>query len=302
MRQFRGLESEVMDKIEEIFRNILTNIGTIPIIILFLITIWIFISDFTTACKMAKMVIDIYRSGKKEHIISHIGFLLKTNGDFLQRITDFEYIKTWQKEQVKEIIQKYTDKNEGDMLYGVVEQRKAQYYTDLQKACLDNNQQLDALAFSIALLITTELNIYGKNTSYAIVGQADGNVLLANRVATILGLKYFIIGNLAGKKDKIFGDYGQKDKVILVDDILFTGTLLTQNLNILHKNGLQCTHIVVILRRSLAYQEVLAKFINEKGYDILVKSIFTYLDNDFDSQFGKRLRQTERLGRTEEIE
>lgn len=269
-----------MDKIIQSISKVQSFLGNMILVILFLIFIYMFVSDFKGICKLAKMVLDIYRSDKKNQIISHIKFLLRTKGDFIDKITTFEYIKTWSQKQVNEIIHKYTIKNEKEEEYGVVKQKKAIFYTDLQKACVESNQQLDTLAFAVALLIATELDVYG-DTSYIVVGQADGNILLASKVASILGLRYLIVGNLAGKKKNIFGSYYKSDKAIVVDDILFTGAMLINNLDILYKSGLQCTNIVVVMRRSLAYQETLAKFTNKVGFDISVSSLVTYLDNNF---------------------
>lgn len=268
-----------MDKVIEYISEIQSFLGYLILIVLFCIFVYMFVSDFKGICKLAKMVLDIYRSDKKDYIISHISFLLRTEGSFAKKITDFEYIKTWHQKQVVEIIKKYTAKNEKEEEYGVLEQRKALFYTDLQKACVENNQQLETLAFALALHIVTELDVYS-DTSYILVGQADGNVLLASKVASILGLRYLIVGNLAGKKENIFGSYYKSDKAILVDDILFTGSMLVNNLDILYKSELQCAHIVVVMKRSLVYQESLAKFTNKVGYDIEVSSLVTWLDND----------------------
>ena len=263
------------------------KLGNITIIVLFVLFIFMFISDGIDFLKMVWMVLRVYSSKQKQQLIKHINYLLKADADFVDRVTNFDYLNTWYGNKVDSIIKSSTTKQENNTLYGVVSQKEALYYTDLQKTCIDDKNSLDALAFSLALLISKTVSLYDKKT-YFIVGQAGGNSILASRVAAILGLRYVIVGSLAGKKSKLFGTYFNSESAIIVDDILFTGAMLIENLNILMENSIDCELVAVALIRSLAYQEQLAKFSIEHSKSVEVITLRTYLDKDMDTLIGDK--------------
>lgn len=263
------------------------KMGNITIIVLFALFIFMFISDGIDFAKMVWMVLRVYNSKQKHHLIKHINYLLKADADFVDRVTNFDYLNTWYGNKVDSIIKNSTTKQEKETKFGVVEQKEALYYTDLQKTCIDDKNSLDALAFSLALLISKTVSLYGKK-SYFIVGQAGGNSILASRVAAILGLRYVIVGSLAGKKSKLFGTFFESESAIIVDDILFTGTMLIESLNILLENNVACEWVAVVLIRSLAYKEPLAKFSVDHTKSVEVIKIKTYLDEDMVTLIGDK--------------
>lgn len=278
MKDFFAKASEVLSSIQNGLGNVLT-------IILFFIFLCMFIGDFIGIIKLAKMVFNVYRSSEKDKIIRHIDCLLKMKGELISKITQFEYMNTWYEARAKSIIKKYTAKTDKEIEYGIISKRKTTYYTDLQKACVESNEQLEILAVALSLYITQHINLYDQKKQYIIAGQSSGNILLANRVASILGLPFIIIGNLAGKEEAIFGDFKKNEEPIIVDDVLFTGTMLVKNLKILEDKGLICKKIYVVVRRSLAYEECLAQYKNTVQVDIQSDSLYTFLDSDFEAQF-----------------
>lgn len=271
---------DILKQLAEYTESIRDGLGNLTLIIFFVIFVYMFFSDFLGILRLAKMVLDVYRSDKKEYIINHIKLLLKTKGEFVLKITQFEYINAYYGEKTYNIIKKYWFNAETENEYGVISKQKATFYIDLQKACVEGKEQLEVLAVTLSLFIVQNIDLYNKRDHYIIVGQSNGNILLANRVANILGLPFIIVGDLAGKKDAIFGDFKNTDKPIIVDDILFTGTLLVKNLRTLYDNKLICKNICVIVQRSLAYQEQLAHFKNEKLTDIQTDFLYSFLDQD----------------------
>lgn len=262
-----------------------TFLGDITLYLFFALFLFMFLCDIKTFLKMVWMVLKIYRSDHKQKLIHHVNFLLKTDSEFVEKITSFEYFRTWYNHQLDETVKKYTEIPKDSGEYGIIAKKKAKYYTDLQKACVENKESLDVIAFSVALSIAQEIDIYGKE-SYIIVGQAGGNILLASRVATILGLRFVIVGNLAGKKDNIFGTYYGAEKAIFVDDVLFTGTSMIEGIKTLNSHNIQCNNVFVALIRSYAYQEPVACYIKETNNNIEVKAVRTYLDCDMDKFIG----------------
>ena len=270
----------------DIISNLQEKLGNVTIIVLFVLFIIMFISDVIDFVKMVWMVLRVYMSKQKHQLIKHVDYLLRADADFVDRVTNFDYLKTWYGNKVDSIIKSSTTRQENNSKFGVVVKQEACYYTDLQKVCIDDKNSLDALAFSLALEISKRVNLYDKK-AYFIVGQANGNSILANRVAAILGLRYVIAGTLAGKQSKLFGSFFNNESAIIVDDILFTGTMLIDNLNILVENGIDCELVAVVLIRSLVYQEYLAKFCIENKKSVDVISLKTYLDEDMVALIGK---------------
>ena len=220
--------------LKDIIKSIQDNLGDITLYLLFALFIYMFFCDVKDFLSMLVMVLKIYRSDKKNEIIRHINCLLKANAEYVDKITNFQYIRTWYEHKLDDTIKEYTTRQEKESKFGVKEKKKSVYYTDLQKACIEDENDLDIIAFSIALLIINKIDIYDKS-SYFIVGQSDGNSILARRVASILGLRFVIVGNLAGKEDVVFGKYYPSEKAILVDDIIFTGSMLIENLRTLDR-------------------------------------------------------------------
>ena len=264
-------------------KGILSDVILYTILALFL---FILLCDLKDFFPMAFMVLRLYHSKKKADLIKHIKYLLKANPEFVDKVTNFDYIRTWYEHKLVDTVKKYTTVQQKEAEYGVKEKKRTPYYIDLQKACVEDESSLEILAFSIALLIVNEIGIY-KSPSFFIVGQAGGNSILARRVASILGLRFVIVGSLAGKKDVVFGKHYPFEKAILVDDILFTGSMMIENLRTLKAHNIICDHIVVAIIRDLSYQKYLAGFCIENSCEIIVHKIHTYLDDDIKALIGQ---------------
>jgi len=274
-----------MEEILTTLSNIKNVAGDIILVFFLCLFAYMFIFDTIDIFKMIAMVLRVYRNKNKSNIIKHINFLLRVKGEFIEKVTSFEYIHTSYSGQLDSIIKKYTTVSSEANEHGVKTKLSTKYYTDLQKACVDSKEQLNVLAFSIALEVVQDDLTYQNLNKYVIVGQSGGNVLLANRVANILGLRFAIVGTLAGKDASIFGSIGKGDRALLIDDILFTGGMLTETISILEDNLLPCDKIFVVLKRSTVYQERLSQVCIKYDKEIHTISVKTILDADMNKMF-----------------
>lgn len=255
-----------MDEFFQTLSSIKSIAGDAVLIMLFALFIYMLFNDLMGGLKLIIMVLRLYHSSNKTLIIKHIQSLLKVKGEFIGKVVNYEYIKTISASKLDAIIRNYTTIETEKKEFGIASKAMTKYYTDLQKACVDNKEQLD--------------KTYNDLSHCIVVGQSEGNVLLANRVANILGLRFIIVGALAGKDCSIFGTIHKKDKAIIVDDIVFTGGLLEKTISTLEASSIPCFRIFALLKRSNVCQEKVAQIGQKYGKEITVVAMKTILDND----------------------
>lgn len=102
--------------------------------------------------------------------------------------------------------------------------------------------------------ICYEINNYLTNINYdSIVGVPLGGYSLAQTCSILNNKPCLLLRKEVknhGKKQLIEGIWNKQDKIVLIDDVITSGTSLLETIDVLHSIGLNVVSIVVILKRN----------------------------------------------------
>lgn len=276
------------DLLWEALSQISTALLILFVLLLLLVAVYLSLKDLSDVFETAVLFVKVARHDRNAEILQEVTYLLGLPDKNIKKMDEkLKIIRSMQNVSLNQLIQKHTeDLGTESFLEIQGEGGEAKFYTDFLQASIGSDNDLDALSEVLSFHIIDNCSEYMSGDVDHIVAMGDGNVILAKEVARYLNLPLLIAGNVQGgnirngENGVIVGDFDQGDRVLIVDDIGFSGNMMKRSLQLLYNEGVECVDIYVLLKRSSNCDRRIEEFNDSRETKIKIRSVKYMTDTD----------------------